>query len=299
MSDETSRSGFVTLAGWTNVGKSTLLNRLVGTKLAAVADVAQTTRCRITGVRTFPGRGQIVFVDTPGIHRPRHRMNRAMVEASREAMRGVDLVILVVDASRGLGEGDAEALRMLNGAGATVWMALNKVDQVRPKHKLLPMMERAATEWGIPDLFPISALTGEGCDALLDALLGALPVAPALYPDEYLTDQPERVLVAEWIREKLLAETRQELPHATAVVVEHWNERDNGVLAIDATILVDRESQRPIVIGKGGELLKRVGTAARAEIEPFLDRRVHLSLWVKIRRDWRDDRGTLRELGLT
>jgi GTP-binding protein Era len=292
------RSGYVALLGWTNVGKSTLLNRLVGAKLAAVADAAQTTRHRITGVLTLSGRGQLVFVDTPGLHRPRHEMNRAMVQTARQTAAGVDLAALVVDAARGIGPGDTEAAEWLRRAGARCIGVLNKIDLVRPKSKLLPMMETMVSTWGFGAALPVSARTGEGCAELIDELFAELPLAPPLFPEDVLTDQPERVLAAEWVREKLLAETWQELPHATTVLVERWTEREDGLLEIDATILVERESQKKIVVGHGGKLLKRVGTAARLDLERFLERRVHLSLWVRVRRDWRDDERFLREIGL-
>ena len=292
------RAGYVALLGWTNVGKSTLLNRLVGTKLAAVADKAQTTRTRIMGVRTFPDRGQIVFLDTPGVHQPRYRMNRAMVRISKEAMRAADLVALVVDAARGAGPGDASVAGWLRGAEGRVLAVLNKVDLVKPKSRLLPIIETVSGEWGIPEVVPVSAHTGDGCELLLERLLAGLPEGPPLFPEDTLTDQPERVLAAEWIREKILAETWQELPHATAVVVDRWSAREDGLLEIEASILVDRDSQKKIVIGTGGELLKRVGTTAREELERLLDRRVMLRLWVRVRRDWRNDPRFLSELGL-
>ena len=292
------RSGFVALMGWTNVGKSTLLNRLVGDKLAAVAPVAQTTRHRITGARNLPGRGQIVFVDTPGIHRPGTRMNQAMIESTRAALRDVDVAVLVVDAARGLGRGDGTAAEMIRRAAARSVLVLNKVDLMPRKERLLPMIRNAAEGWGFADVYPVSALTGEGCDRLLDGLLELLPEGEALFPDDFLTDQTERVLAAEWVREKLLERTRQELPHASAVVVESWRERADGLVEIHATILVDRDSQKQIVIGSGGRLIKEIGTAARSELEQTLGRRVYLELWVKTRQDWRNDPGTLRILGV-
>ena len=292
------RAGFVALVGWTNVGKSTLLNRLVGTKLAAVADAAQTTRNRILGVRNIPERGQIVFVDTPGLHRPRHRMNRAMIRIVEDSLDGVDLALLVIDAARGLGRGDREAADLLERSGVDRLMVLNKVDEVRPKNKLLPLIQCGVEEWRFSEVVPLSALTGDGCDEFIETLLGRLPEAPAPFPDDYLTDQPERAIAAEWIREKIVAETSQELPHATAVIVDRWVEREDGLLEIEATVLVDRESQKKIVIGRGGQLLKRVGTAARIELERFLERRIYLRVWVKVRQDWRDDEQVLRLLGL-
>jgi GTP-binding protein Era len=288
----------VALIGWTNVGKSTLLNRLVGDKIAAVSDVAQTTRWSIRGVRHVGGRGQIVFVDTPGLHRPRHAMNRAMVTLARRAVHGVDLVILMTDASRGFGEGDRQAAELLERSGAERVMVLNKIDRVRPKTKLLPLMRTAIESWGFAEALPVSALTGEGCDTLVERLLARLPEGEPLFPDDYLTDQSERSIAAERIREKLLGLTNEELPHATAVFTERWHERPDGLVEIHATILVDRESQKHIVIGRGGQLLKRAGSEARRELEDFLGRRVFLRLWVKVRDDWRNDPRTLRELGL-
>jgi GTP-binding protein Era len=225
-------------------------------------------------------------------------MNRGMVQAIHEAVGDVDLVVLVLDAERGLGQGDRRAAELVRSRGASRLAVLNKVDRFRSKDRLLPMIEQLVTEWQFADVVPVSALTGDGCDHLLDVILSKLPPGPQLFPDDYLTDQPERVIAAEWVREKLLRETRQELPHATAVIIEHWTERDDGLLELDASILVERESQKKIVIGRHGELLKRVGTAARIELEGFLDRRIHLKLWVRVREHWRDDRAVLRRLGL-
>jgi len=297
-SSKESRSGFVALVGWTNVGKSTLLNRLVGVKLAAVGDVAQTTRQSIHGARTIPGRGQIIFVDTPGLHKPKHRMNRAMVQATGRTIGEVDLAALVIDAARGFGPGDQKAAAQVKKSCANHLVVLNKADLVRPKSGLLPLMESLSEDWGFGAIVPVSAKTGDGCDGLIEAILDQLPPGPPLFPDDYLTDQPERVLAAEWIREKLLASTRQELPHATAVMVDRWDEREDGLLEIEASILVERDSQKKIVIGKDGHLLKRVGTLARGELETFLERRIMLRLWVKVREHWRDDERMLQSLGL-
>jgi GTP-binding protein Era len=297
-SSKESRSGFVALVGWTNVGKSTLLNRLVGVKLAAVGDVAQTTRQSIHGARTIPGRGQIIFVDTPGLHKPKHRMNRAMVQATGRTIGEVDLAALVIDVARGFGPGDQKAAAQVKKSCANHLVVLNKADLVRPKSGLLPLMESLSEDWGFGAIVPVSAKTGDGCDGLIEAILDQLPPGPPLFPDDYLTDQPERVLAAEWIREKLLASTRQELPHATAVMVDRWDEREDGLLEIEASILVERDSQKKIVIGKDGHLLKRVGTEARGELETFLERRIMLRLWVKVREHWRDDERMLQSLGL-
>jgi GTPase len=292
------RAGRVTIAGWTNVGKSTLLNRLVGVKIAAVADVPQTTRHRITGIVTLPGRGQIVFVDTPGFHHPRERMNRAMVGAAIEALSGVDLVLLVVDAERGAGSGDAEAARAVAASGTPAIAVLNKIDRVVPKSKLLPMMKTAVDSWGFGECVPVSATTGEGCELLLDRILARLPEGEPLYPDDEFTGEPERVLASEWVREKILRHTREEIPHAVAVAVQRWHERADGLVEIEAAIYVERESQKGIVIGKAGSLLKKVGSEARADIERQLDRRVFLALRVEVRPDWRNDPRALGELGI-
>jgi GTP-binding protein Era len=292
------RSGYVALVGWTNVGKSTLLNRLVGEKIAAVSDVPQTTRGRILAARTEPGRGQALFVDTPGFHRPKHRLNEAMVEVARHAIDGVDLAALVVDGSRDVGPGDLTTARFLAKARAARICVLNKIDLVAPKSLLLPRIATLAGEGGIEEVIPVSAATGEGCDVLLDRVFALLPEGDPPFDDDYLTDQPERQLVAEWIREKLLHLTRQEVPHAIAVAVEGWRTREDGLVEIDAVVLVERESQKSIVIGKGGSVLKRVGTEAREEIERMLGARVFLKLFVKVRPEWRDDERTLRELGL-
>jgi GTP-binding protein Era len=291
-------SGFAALVGWTNVGKSTLLNRIVGEKVAAVSEVPQTTRNRILGVRTLPGRGQVAFVDTPGLHRPRHRMNRNMVRLAVESLRAVDLGILVVDAARGPGPGDAEAAEVLRRAGTPSLAALNKIDRVARKSRLLPMIESAVGAWGMIEAVPVSARTGEGCERLLERVVAHLPEGDPPFPEDTYTDQPERALAAEWVREKILERTRQEIPHAVAVEIDRWVHRDDGVVEIEASILVERDSQKAIVIGRGGGLLKEVGVEARADLERLLGSRVFLSLWVKVRPGWRDDERVLRQLGL-
>ena len=294
----TFKSGHVAIAGWTNVGKSTLLNRLVGEKIAAVADVPQTTRHRITGVLSLPGRGQIVFVDTPGFHHPRERMNRAMIGAAREALTSVEVILLVVDAENGIGRGDAEVARMIAETGVPALAVLNKVDRVQPKSKLIALMKTAVDQWGLAEAIPVSATTGNGCELLVARVLHHLPECEAYFPDDFLTDQPQRVLAAEWVREKILHRMREEIPHAAAVVVERWVERADGLVEIEATIFVERDSQKGIVIGKGGGILKEVGTEARADIEHLLERRVFLSLRVEVRPDWRNDPRVLGELGI-
>jgi GTP-binding protein Era len=292
------KAGFVSLIGRPNAGKSTLLNRFVGQKVAIVSDKPQTTRHRIVGVRTVPG-GQIVFIDTPGIHKPMHRMNQRMVDAATTTLKEVDVAVLVVDATQPPGGGDRFVLDAVKRAGVKAILALNKIDRVR-KPALLPIIEQYMAAAEFAGVVPISALTGDGVDRLEHEILGALPDGAALYPEDYLTDQTQRTLAAELIREKVLAHTRDELPYSTAVVIEQFEEPgdEGGLTRIHASILVDHESQKPIVVGKGGDMIKRIGTEARRDLEEMLDGRVFLDLYVKVRADWRDDERILNEIGL-
>jgi GTP-binding protein Era len=292
------KAGFVSLVGRPNAGKSTLLNRLVGQKVAIVSDKPQTTRHRIVGVRNGPG-GQMVFIDTPGIHKPVHRMNQRMVDAAVDTLREVDVTILLVDVTAPPGPGDQFVINLLRRHRVPTILALNKIDAI-DKPRLLPLMQRYAAAHTFAAMVPISALTGDGVNQLEQEILAALPDADALYPTDYLTDQTERTLAAEMIREKVLAHTRDELPYTTAVVIDQWEEPENdkGLTRIFASILVDRESQRPIVVGAGGEMIKRIGTEARKDLEEMLAGRVYLDLHVKVRADWRDDERLLDELGL-
>lgn len=292
------KAGYASLIGRPNAGKSTLLNRLVGQKVAIVSDKPQTTRHRIVGVRNAPA-GQVVFIDTPGIHKPVHRMNQRMVDAAIETLGEVDVAILLVDASAKPGIGDEYVLKLLARRKTPAVLALNKVDVIE-KPRLLPLIDRYATAYAFSAIVPISALTGDGVEALEQEILAALPEGEPLFPEDYLTDQTERSLAAEMIREKVLAHTRDELPYTTAVVIDRWEEpaEPGGLTKIYASILVDRDSQRPIVVGAGGEMIKRVGTEARKDLEEMLDGRVFLDLHVKVRADWRDDDRLLDEMGL-
>jgi GTP-binding protein Era len=292
------KSGFVTLVGRPNAGKSTLLNRLVGQKVAIVSDKPQTTRHRILGVRNSPA-GQMVFIDTPGIHKPMHRMNRRMVDTATATLREADLAVLVVDASTPPGAGDRFVRDLVVRAGIPCVLALNKIDAI-DKPRLLPLMADYARPGDLGAIVPISALTGDGVDRLEAEILDALPEGEPLYPDEYLTDQTERLLAAELIREKVLAHTRDELPYATAVLVDQFEEPESpgGLTRIYASILVDHASQKPIVLGRQGAMIKRIGTEARHDLETMLGGRVFLDLHVKVRQDWRDDERALDEMGL-
>jgi GTP-binding protein Era len=291
------KAGFVSLVGRPNAGKSTLINRLVGTKVAIVSDKPQTTRTRILGVKTGPD-GQVVYVDTPGIHKPVHRMNARMVAAAVETIRDVDVLVWVLDASEPIGPGVRFVSHLLAKATQPVLLALNKIDRVA-KAVLLPLIDQLRGEREFAAIVPISALDGDGVDRLETAILEQLPDGEPLYPEDYLTDQAERTYVAEVVREKLLQHLRDELPYTTAVLVEQFDEPDEkGLMRVACVILVEAPSQKGIVIGREGSMLKRVGSEARLELERFFDCRLFLELHVKVRTDWRDDERVLDELGL-
>jgi GTP-binding protein Era len=291
------KAGAVSLIGRPNAGKSTLLNRIVGTKVAIVSDKPQTTRNRILAVKHHAG-GQIVFVDTPGIHRPLHRLNVRMVDAAVDTLKEVDVVALVFDASTKPGRGDEYVSGLLARVKQPVVLVLNKID-LAAKTALLPLMAQAAAWHDFAAIVPVSAETGDGVDRLEQVLLEHLPEGEAIFPDDYLTDQPERALAAEMVREKVLAHTRAELPFSTAVVVDQFDESERDrMLRLYCTIWVEQESQKPIVIGRGGEMIKRIGTDARKDLEAFFDTKVYLDLRVKVNADWRNDERTLDELGV-
>jgi len=292
------KSGFVSLVGRPNAGKSTLLNRFVGQKVAIVSDKPQTTRHRIVGVHHAPD-AQIVFIDTPGIHKPIHRMNKRMVDAATSTLREVDVVVLVVDATAPAGFGDRFVRDLVVGSKTPALLALNKVDRVH-KPDLLPLMAEYGRANEFRAIVPISALAGDGVDQLEREIIAALPEGAPLYPDEYLTDQSQRALAAELVREKVLRYTRDELPYTTAVLINQFEEpdREGGLTRIFASILVDHDSQKPIVVGKGGEMIKRIGIDARKDLEEMLGGKVFLDLHVKVREDWRDDERMLDEMGL-
>jgi GTP-binding protein Era len=292
------KSGFVSLIGRPNAGKSTLLNRLVGTKLAIVSDKPQTTRTRILGVRNYPD-AQVVFLDTPGIHRPLHRMNVRMVDAALETIRSVDLLGLVVDASEPSGKGDRFVLDALNAAPVPVFLILNKIDLMK-RSRLLPIIDRYQREGPFVEIVPISAATGENVDRLERAIIDRLPEGDRLYPDDYLTDQPERALAAEMVREKLLQFTHAEIPFSSAVIVDRFEEptASQPILKLYCTIVVERESHKPIVLGRRGDMIKKIGTAAREELERFFGTRVYLDLHVRVKSAWREDDVVLHDIGL-
>ena len=292
------KSGFVSLIGRPNAGKSTLLNRLVGTKLAIVSDKPQTTRNRILGVRNYPD-AQVVLLDTPGIHRPLHRMNVRMVEAAMDTIREVDVLGVVADASEAGGKGQQFVLDLVRNVEAPVFLILNKVDLIR-RSRLLPMIDEHSRSGLFAEIVPVSATTGENVDRLERAIIDRLPEGEPLYPTDYLTDQPERLLAAEIVREKVLQFTRNEIPFSSAVLVDRFEEpaTTTSILKLYCTILVERESQKPIVIGRGGEMVRRIGTAAREDLERFFGTRVFVDLRVAVKSEWREDERVLADLGM-
>ena len=300
------KCGFVSFIGRPNAGKSTLVNRLVGVKLAIVSDKPQTTRNRILGVKNYDA-AQVVFLDTPGIHRPLHRMNVRMVDAAVDTIGDVDVLGLVVDATEAGGKGDAFVLDLVKRSSAPVFLILNKIDRMK-RSRLLPIIDayrRKAPEVTFAEIVPVSASTGENVDRLERAIIDQLPVGEARYPADYLTDQPERFFAAEIIREKLLQLTRAEIPFSSAVAIDRFEEpapggggRGERLLKLFASIVVDRESHKPIVVGRGGDMIKRIGTAAREDLERFFGVRVFLDLHVRVKSEWREDEQVLKDLGL-
>src|SRR5437660_1405862 len=289
------KSGFVSIIGRPNSGKSTLLNFLVGEKVSILTAKPQTTRHVVRGIVTRTD-GQIVFLDTPGIHKPIHRMNERMMKAVRDAMADVDLILLIVDSSAAFGRGDEFTLELLKPVTRPKFLLLNKIDLVE-KRNLLPMIDRYSKAGNFDEIIPISALSGENVENLVAQILKHLPEGPMFYPADQISDQHERAIAAEMIREKLIMLTEEELPYSTAVVIDRFEEADK-IHRIYASIFVERDSQKAIVIGKGGQKLKAVGTQARKDLEDFFGKKIFLDLHVKVKKHWRDDEDTLKSLGL-
>src|SRR5436190_5621163 len=296
-SAEPFHAGYVALIGRPNAGKSTLLNRLVGEKIAAVSNKPQTTRFRILGIVTKP-EGQIVLVDTPGVHKPGYELNRRMMVAVHEALLGVDLVCLMRDASASTGNGDRFVLDLVKQADKPALLLLNKTDKLKDKSKLLPLIELYKTEFDWQAILPISALKGDQVTALLDEMIEHLPLGEALFSEDELTDQPLRALAAEIVREKILESTGEEIPYVAGVVTEKWEETREDFTRIYCAIFVERESQKKIIIGHGAQRLKQIGIRARHDIEKLLGHRCHLELFVKVEADWRDKQHVLDEMGV-
>ncbi len=280
------RAGFVSIAGRPNAGKSTLLNALVGEKVAITAHQAQTTRTSIQGVMTTSA-AQVIFIDTPGIHKSDNLFNKRMMDTVRGALQDRDLVIYVADTTKRIDEEDEHALSALNKAGKTL-LVLNKIDKMSDKRLLLPVLEKYNQLFPFSEAFPIAARKGEGLDELKKGIVKYLPEGPAIFPADYLTDQPARFMASEIIRESILDNLREEVPHATAILVDTWEEKPK-LLKIAATIYVERTGQKAILIGAQGQMLKKIGTAARRELEKLLNNKIFLSLFVKVKPNWRED----------
>jgi GTPase len=290
------RSGFVALVGRPNAGKSTLLNALVGEKIAIVSTKPQTTRSRITGIKTT-AEAQLIFLDTPGLARPRSALNRHMMQVAREAFQGVDLVLLVTEApgTDRLSE-DEFILQQLEEVKTPIFLVINKIDLIDHR-QLLPLIQAYQQRFAFAEYVPVSALKEVNIDALERSIVRYLPVGPRYFPTDQLTDQPERFLIAELIREQIFTQTEQEVPYQTAVMVEQMADTDSGLLRVEATVYVERDSQKGILIGKRGTRLRQIGQAARQEIERRLNTRVYLALWVKVRKDWSENEQLIRDIG--
>ncbi len=288
-------SGFVAILGRPNVGKSTFLNRVVGQKIAIMSDKAQTTRNKIQGIYTEDD-AQIVFIDTPGIHKPHSRLGDFMVESALSTLNEVDAVLFMVNATQKRGRGDDFIIERLKNVKKPIYLVINKIDQIHPD-KLLQIMDDYRNTLDYAEVFPISALEGNNCPELIESLVNTLPEGPQYYPADQITDHPERFIAGELIREKVLELTREEVPHSVAVVVDRIHREDAKKVLVQATIVVERNSQKGIIIGKGGKMLKQIGVKARKDIELMLGDKVYLELWVKVQPNWKDRQVDLQALG--
>jgi GTP-binding protein Era len=292
--EEEFKSGYVSIIGQPNVGKSTLLNSLLGEKVSIVTPRSQTTRNRILGIKTIPD-AQIIFIDTPGIHRPKHKLGEVMVRTAVGSLEDVDLILLMAEPHMP-DKGDRDIVALLKNLGTPVVLLINKIDTIK-KHEILPVINRFSELFPFAEIIPVSALRRDGMDVLVKSICDILPPGPKYFPDDLFTDQAERFMVSEIIREKIMAMTHEELPHAVAVEIVKWTEREDGLISISCNIYVEREGQKAIIIGKHGSMLKAIGSAARIEIEKLLNANTFLALWVKVRKKWRDDDQLLKELG--
>ncbi|GET07781.1 GTP-binding protein Era [Ligilactobacillus agilis] len=292
---DTFHSGFVAILGRPNVGKSTFLNQVIGQKIAIMSDKAQTTRNKIQGIYT-DDQAQIVFIDTPGIHKPHSRLGDFMVESALSTLNEVDAILFMVNATQKRGRGDDFIIERLKNVKKPIYLVINKIDQIHPD-KLLEIMDDYRQTLNYAEVFPISALQGNNCPELVASLIETLPVGPQFYPADMVTDHPERFIAGELIREKVLELTREEVPHSVAVVVDRISRSDEEKVQVQATIIVERNSQKGIIIGKGGKMLKSIGVKARKDIELMLGDKVYLELWVKVMPNWKDRQIDLRSLG--
>lgn len=291
------RSGFIAIIGRTNVGKSTLLNAILKQKVAIMSEKPQTTRNKIMGI--YHGeQAQIIFLDTPGFHKPKHRLNELMIHTAVKTIEGIDAVLYLTEPEKTIGPGDRYIIDVLQGIKTPVILGMNKIDLAPQREALLPLIAAYSQAFPFAEIIPLSALTNENVEHAVETLITYLPEGPEYYPDDMVTDQPERFIAAELIREKVLQTTREEIPYSVAVVIEEMRERgQKNLVDINATIYVERQSQKGILIGKSGEMLKQIGTLARQDIEMILGSNVFLTLWVKVRKNWRMNEDDLRMLG--
>ena len=290
------KTGFVALVGRPNAGKSTLLNQILDRKIAIVSDKAQTTRHRITGVLTNET-GQIVFLDTPGIHKPRHKLGERMVEIAQSSLYDADVIYYLVDVTYEFGPGEQYILQQLQKASAPVFLILNKIDRLE-KAGVLALIAQWQKRMEFAEIFPLSAKMGDNVEQLVATTFNYLEEGPQFYPADSVTDQPEEIVIAELIREQILEATRDEVPHSIAVIVEQMKLQDDGKIYVGATIYVERDSQKGIIIGRGGMMLRKIGSKARREIEYLLGEKVYLDLWVKVNEDWRNKESAIKSLYL-
>ncbi|SFQ19804.1 GTP-binding protein Era [Desemzia incerta] len=295
MSKKSYKSGFVSIVGRPNVGKSTFLNRVVGQKIAIMSDKAQTTRNKIQGIYTTKEE-QIIFIDTPGIHKPRHRLGDFMVDSALSSFKGVEVILLMVNATEKRGPGDNFIIEKLKDSSTPVFLVINKIDEVHPD-KLFAIIEDYKTTMDYAEIVPISAKEGNNVQTLLAQVKKYLPEGPQFYPEDQVTDHPEYFIISELIREKVLELTREEIPHSVAVVVEGIERNENDKVQVHAAVIVERSSQKGIIIGKGGKMLKDIGIRARKDIEILLGDKIYLDLWVKVQKDWRDRQTNLQDYG--
>ena len=290
------KSGFVALIGRPNVGKSTLLNQVLGQKIAIMSDKAQTTRNKIHGVYTSDN-SQIVFIDTPGIHKPKHKLGQYMTKTATQTLNEVDLILFMVDAEVGYGRGDQFIMDLLEKSSTPAFLIINKIDKIHPE-EILPIIDQYRKIRDFDEIIPISALQGNNVNTLIEQITGYMEEGPKYYPDDQITDHPERFIAAELIREKILNLTRDEVPHSIAIIIDEMTYRkDRDVVYIQAAVVVERDSQKGIIIGKKGAMLKKIGSQARDDIERLLGSKVFLELWVKVQKNWRDKDAQLKDLG--
>ncbi|MBD8069187.1 GTPase Era [Bacillus sp. PS06] len=296
MSKQEYKSGFVSIIGRPNVGKSTFLNKVIGQKIAIMSDKPQTTRNKVQGVYT-ENHAQIVFIDTPGIHKPKHKLGDFMMKVAQNTLKEVDLILFMINAEEGYGKGDEFIIERLQNTSTPVFLVINKIDKVHPD-QLLPLIEKYNSLYPFKEIVPISALEGNNLPTLVEQIKEYLPAGPQYYPADQVTDHPERFIVTELIREKALHLTREEIPHSIAVVMDSMEKRGDGdTVYVGATIIVERDSQKGIIIGKQGSMLKEIGKRARGDIEALLGSKVYLELWVKVQKDWRNKMSQLRDYG--